>query len=155
MASTIEEDKKVLENLLTEWEKDSKVDKASPNESAAEISSLHAKYLRILSKNTINIHEADKEYKRMRRYRAAYYDGLLDAKTLNHFGWDQYLGKAPRVSSHREELLNHDEYLLQIIARREIYELIVANCEKIIKEINSRHYTIKAFMEWEMRIRNG
>lgn len=155
MSRTLAEDKAVLDKLLDEWANDAKIDKACPNETAAEISSLHAKYLRTLSKNTLNMHEADKEYSTMQKLRAKYYGGELTKDELVKYGWDQYLGKTPRIASQWAEILKTDPLLLEIEQRKKVYELIVQNCEKIIKELGSRHYTIKAFMEWERSIRTG
>jgi hypothetical protein len=155
MARTLDEDKAVLDKLLDEWDQDSKVDKSCPNETAAEISSLHAKYLRTLSKNTLNAQEADKEYLTMKKLRTKYYGGEMTQAELTKLGWEQYLGKSPRVSSQWDDAMKTDPFLLEIEQRKKVYELIVANCEKIIKELGARHYTIKAFMDWERTIRNG
>lgn len=155
MAKTLEEDVATLEKILAEWDADSVIDKTAPNESLAANTANHAKYLKTLSRNTLNIDRADEDYKEMRRLRSAYYDGSLSKQELDNQGWTQYLGKSPKISSQREELLDSDPLLLQISKRKKVYENIVKVCELILKEINSRHYSIKAYMDWELRIRQG
>lgn len=155
MAKTLVEDKKLLQDLLDEWKKDTPVDKAAPNETIAEIGNLHAKYLRILSHHTLNIYEADKEYLTMKRLRVSYYNGSMTEAKLKELNWEPYLERAIKANSLMIEALSTDPFLLEITERKKVYELIVANCEKIIKELQSRHYSVSKFMDWEMKIRNG
>jgi hypothetical protein len=155
MATTHEQAKKILDDLLADWVNDSKIDKAMPADAAAENSSLHAKYLKVFANHELNIKEAEREYLKMRRIRLAYYEGTLTEEELKKYGWQQYLGKAPKTASQKEELLNSDPYLMEITKCKEIYEIIVDKCERILKEIHGREFMIPAYMNWEMKIRNG
>jgi hypothetical protein len=152
---TYAQDVQTLEKILDEWEKDSVIDQTAPNDSLAKNKSNHAKYLRILARNSINIDKADEDYKEMRRLRLAYYEGTLTQAELAQQGWSQYLAKAPKTSTQRDELLESDPLLVEIMKRKKVYENIVKCCELILKEINSSHYSIKAYMDWELRIRQG
>lgn len=155
MAKSYEEDVTTLNKLLEEWDKDSVIDRTQPEKSSADNMSHHAKYLRIHARNKLNIEEADQEYKDMKRLRSAHYDGTLLPEELKARGWNVYLGKSPKTITQREELLETDPLLMEILKRKKVYETIVQAAEFILKEINSRHYSIKAYMEWEMKIRNG
>jgi hypothetical protein len=155
MAQTFEEDKKVLDQVLEDWKNDSILSKTDPSQSLIDNMAFHAKYLKILSVNALNVKKADDEYRVMRRLRASYYDGSLEQSLLKKYNWEPYLGAKPKISSQKEELLSADEFLIDIEKRRKVYEIIVDNCEKIIKEINSRHYSIKAYMDWERTIRQA
>src|SRR5687767_13855507 len=155
MAKTYADDRKILDNILSEWEKDSVVDKACPNETAAANSQLHAKYLRILANHTLNIDGAKEEYLDMLRLRTGYYDGALTKEELEKQGWTQYLGKSPKTIHTRKELLDSDPLLMEILKRKKVYEVIVETCQAIIKEIHGREFMIPAYMNWEMKIRQG
>jgi hypothetical protein len=155
MAKTYEDDKKILTDLLDEWERDAVIDKAAPNETCADNSKLHAKYLKILARHSININESEQEYLDMRRLRTAFYEGTLTKAELDSQGWTQYLGKAPKVNAQRDQLLESDPFLMEIKKRQKVYAQIVDTCERILKEIHGREFMIPAFMNWEMRIRQG
>lgn len=151
----IAKDSAALDEVLATWQKDSVVDKAQPNEDMANIGSLHAKYLRILSTHKLNCKKAEKDFLEMKRLRAAYYEGTLTEDELKKRGWEQYLGRAPRSSATRDHILETDEYLLTIAQRKVIYEQIVEVCQYILKELNNRTWELREFMQWERTIRNG
>jgi hypothetical protein len=151
----IEDDKKILQEVLESWEKDSLVDKTQPNDTISEIGRLHAKYLRILATHKLNVKHAENEFLDMKRIRSAYYDGALDKSELDKRGWEPYLGKTLKFQGQKESILETDEYLLTILLRKAIYEEIVEVCQFILKELNNRTWSLREFMQWERSIRNG
>lgn len=155
MAKTFEEDVQSLENILSNWEIDSRFDATTPNDNIKKNQDNHTKYLKILARNKINLIRADDEYKEMRGKRIAYYEGALSKQELDALGWDQYLGKSPKISAQLENLLSSDPFLMEIVKRKKAYETIIEATEYIMKEINSRHFSIKAFIDWEIRIRSA
>ncbi len=152
----IKEDNDILNKILSDWEKDSVVDKTAPNETIAEIGKLHAKYLRTLAQHRLNVKKAERDYKETKQLRSSYYDGTLEESELKKRNWTPYLGKSPKILSQRQDLLDADEYLNAILQRKCIYEEIVSVCESIIQQLNwSRTNQLKEFMAWERTIRNA
>jgi len=155
MSKTFESDEQLLENILSDWEKDSVFDTTMPNDNIKKNQDNHTKYLKILARNKVNLIRAEDEYKDMRGKRIAYYEGTLTKAELDKLGWTPYLGKAPRISAQREDMLATDPLLMEIQKRKKIYETIIEVCEYIMKEINSRHFSVKAYIDWEVRIRSA
>lgn len=158
IATQLAADKKTLNDILDGWSADAVIsdkEKASPQDVIAGIGKLHAKYLKILSNHTLNAKEIMKEYAKVRKLRVAYYDGSISKEQLDEWGWEPYLGPAPRIKSSMEALLDADDYLIAVMERKHVYEEIVKACEYIIKEIGNRTWQLREFMQWERQIRNA
>jgi hypothetical protein len=135
-----------LDELLTEWSKDSNVDRTEPGRALLDIPKLHSKYLNILSHYRLLIKEADFKLSKMRRLKWEYYTGKLDQETLDKYNWQPF----PYVlKSEVTTYLESDEDINKIIAQRSVYQEIVECCESIMKELHSRTFQLRSFIDYE------
>ena len=135
-----------LDELMNEWEKDSQVDRTEPGKALLDIPKLHSKYLRILSNHKLLIKDAEFKYARMKKIKWEYYTGRMDDVTLKKHGWDPF----PFVlKSDISTYLDADEDLNKYIASKLLHEEIVECCEMILKELHSRTFQLKSFIDWE------
>lgn len=135
-----------LDELLTEWSKDSNVDRTEPGRALLDIPKLHSKYLNILSHYRLLIKEADFKLSKMRRLKWEYYTGKLDQETLDKYNWQPF----PYVlKSEVTTYLESDEEINKIIAQRSVYQEIVECCESIMKELHSRTFQLRSFIDYE------
>ncbi len=142
-----------LEKLLEMWEADAPVDTTNYGSESVRTAKLHAKYLKILSRNSMIVKRLDIEYKNIRAIRSKYYEGKMDQAELAKYGWPQYQFTL-KLREQREAALEGDEFLLKITGKKIYHEEIVAACTAIIKELGNRTWEIKSAIDY-IRFTNG
>jgi hypothetical protein len=136
-----------LKELELEWKTDAKFNVEKLDEIISGIPSLHAKYISILSYCKSDILKFEKEFLKMRRLRTEYYNGSLDKKTLDEYGWEQWQEKKP-LKTVLDALLESDDILIE--HRMKIQELTICKdfLESVMKSIGSRTYDAKNYMDY-------
>ena len=135
-----------LDDLLATWAKDSEIDRTEPGKALLDIPKLHSKYLNILSNHRLLVREAEFKYNRMRKIKWEYYTGKLDDDDLKKHGWEPF----PFVlKSDITTYLDADEDMNRYLAQKLMHEEIVEVCNSILKELNSRTYQLRSFIDWE------
>jgi hypothetical protein len=134
------------DELLNMWAKDSVIDRTEPGKELINIPQLHSKYLTILSKHRLLAKEADFKYNKIKKIKWEYYTGKLDDGQLKHYGWEPF----PFVlKSEINTYFDSDEDLNKALANKIVYEEVVEICQSILKELNSRTFQLRDFIQWE------
>ena len=137
---------KQLDELLEEWRKDSDIDITEPGKALLDIPKLHSKYLNILSRHRLLAKEAEFKYNKWKKLKWEYYTGKLDDDELQKYGWSPF----PFVlKSDITTYLESDEDLNKYLAAKAVHDEIVDICGAILKELNSRTYQLRSFIDWE------
>jgi len=140
-----------LDDLLDMWAKDSEIDRTEPGKALLDIPKLHSKYLNILSNHRLLIRDCEFKYNRMKKIKWEYYTGKLDENDLKKHGWEPF----PYVlKSDITTYMEADEDMNRYLAQKRLHEEIVEVCNSILKELNSRTYQLRGFIEYEKFI-NG
>ena len=135
-----------LDDLLAMWTKDSEIDRTEPGKALLDIPKLHSKYLNILSNHRLLIRDAEFKYNRMKKIKWEYYTGKMDDESLKKHGWEPF----PFVlKSDITTYLEADEDLNRYLAQKMLHEEIVEVCNYILKELNSRTYQLRSFIDYE------
>jgi hypothetical protein len=141
-----------LEELLAEWKKDSEIDRTEPGRAMLDIPKLHSKYLNILSHYRQLTRQNEFKFSKMKVLKWEYYTGKLDQETLKQYGWEPF----PYVlKSDINTYLEGDDDLNKIIASKIMCQEIVSCCESIMKELHSRTFQLKSFIEYERFIQGA
>jgi len=137
---------KNLDEILEEWRKDSDIDRTEPGKALLDIPKLHSKYLNILSQHRMLAKQAEFNYNKWKKIKWEYYTGKLDDDELKKYGWEPF----PFVlKSDITTYLESDEDLNKYMAKKAIHEEIVEVCLAIMKELNSRTYQLRSWIDWE------
>jgi hypothetical protein len=135
-----------LDELLSLWAKDSVIDRTEPGKALLEIPILHSKYLNILSNHRLLSTQAEFKYKKMKKIKWEYYMGKMDDEDLQKYGWKPF----PYVlKSDISTYLESDEDLNKYLAQKVLHDEIVDVCQSIMKELNSRTFQLKSYIDWE------
>lgn len=135
-----------LDDIIEMWTKDSEIDRTEPGKALLDIPKLHSKYLNILSSHRLMSRDAEFKYNRMKRIKWEYYTGKMDDDDLKKYGWEPF----PFVlKADITTYLDSDEDLNKYRAQKLMHDEIVTVCETILKELNSRTYQLRAFIDWE------
>jgi hypothetical protein len=82
----------------------------------------------------------------MRKLKWEYYTGKLDADDLKKYGWEPF----PFVlKSEISTYLESDEDINRFLAQKALHEEVVDICQSIMKELNSRTFQLRDFIQWE------
>ena len=135
-----------LDELLEEWHKDADIDQTEPGKALLNIPKLHSKYLNILSRHRLLFKEAEFKYNKMKKLKWEYYTGKLDDDELKKYGWEPF----PFVlKSDVSTYMESDDDLNNYSAQKIIHNEIVEASETILKELHSRTYQLRAWIDWE------
>lgn len=142
----------VIEDVLSMWEEDSKIDSTEPGHALLDIPKLHAKYLRILSEHKRSLKVAEFRFNTLKKLKYEYYTGKLDEETLRKKGWEPfpYILKS-EISNYYES----DEDLNALNMKKAFHTEVIDVCTAILKELNSRTYQLKAYIDYEKFIQGG
>lgn len=137
-----------IDSLMEEWSKDAQVDETEPGRELIKISSLHAKYLRILSHHNLICKKLIGDYNKLKKIKWEYYSGDLnnpeDLATYNLEPWTKRT-----IRADIPQYLDSDIELNNLLLKKVIHEEIVSACSSIMKELNNRTWQMKSFIDWE------
>lgn len=142
-----------LDELHDEWEKDGDVDKTEIGDELLKIPRLHAKYLRILSYHNSQSKELGINYTKAKKIRYEYYQGdLNNPDDLAKYGFDPMVKRI--LKTEIPLYIESDATLLSIIRKKNMHDEIVSATTSILKELNSRTYQLRSYIDYEKFI-NG
>lgn len=135
------------DELISEWEKDSEIDKTELGKESLRIPQLHSKYLKefYLAKSTYTKLNAD--YKNLYKLKHQYYQGILSKEELEERGWEPQSLKI--LKSDIPVYIDSDHDLQTIQTKIQLTEDKIGIIENIIRTLNNRGYLLKNCIEWE------
>jgi hypothetical protein len=137
---------KQLDDLLEMWRTDSIIDRTEPGKALINIPQLHSKYLNILSRHRLLSKESEFKYNKMKKLKWEYYTGKLDQDQLDKHGWEPF----PFVlKSELTTYLESDDDINKHIAQKIVHDEIVEVCSSILKELHSRTFQLRSFIDFE------
>ncbi len=137
---------KQLDDLLEMWRSDSIIDRTEPGKALINIPQLHSKYLNILSRHRLLSKESEFKYNKMKKLKWEYYTGKLDQDQLDKHGWEPF----PFVlKSELTTYLESDDDINKHIAQKIVHDEIVEVCSSILKELHSRTFQLRSFIDFE------
>ena len=142
-----------LEELYKMWEKDAKYDDLNLDADSLNISSLHAKYNRLLSETRSQLRaimiKKKSHYSTLRDY---YLGNLNNPQDLERIGREPFLNKV--LKNEVQGYIDSDRDLIKMDERIALLEEKVEVIVEIMKCIHKRGYDIKSAIEWR-KFTNG
>jgi hypothetical protein len=140
-----------IETIMSEWEKDTKIDTTEPGKEIIRIPLLHNKYNKYLSTHNLASKKAHFEYNKLRKVKWMYYNGKMSSDELEKYGWEQFPFTLKQDIS---VYMDGDDDLCKLQAKKAYHDECSAFCINVMKELNNRTWQLKEFMGWE-RFING
>lgn len=137
-----------LEELSDEWTKDCNLDYSNIKLEILNIPKLHAKYIRHLNDHKRASLKVKFDYDKMKEIRTSYYLGYLDKETLDQYGWEQF-DLNIKTKGGVEKFINADELLIKLLQKKSYHDLAISTCEAILKELSSRTWQLKSYIDYE------
>lgn len=136
------------DQLMEQWDTDCKIDQTSLKHVMYNHPMLHAKYLRHLQDYKFKLRKHVVAYANLKSVKIRYFNGELSGDELKARGWDQYLFRKP-LKAELEALIEADVELQRLQEESVYLDVLVASCESIMKDINSRYYLFRNLVEYE------
>jgi hypothetical protein len=141
-----------LEAIMEQWEKDSDVDATEPGKEILRIPLLHNKYNKYLSLHNLSAKRAGLEYDKIKKLKWMYYTGKLDQDELDKLGWEPFRFT---LKSDISVYLDGDDDLNKLKRKKAYHEEAAKFCEYVMKELQSRTYQLRSYMDWERFIQGA
>lgn len=135
-----------LEDLMAAWEKDATINETEPAKELLRIPNFHSKYTQQLVLHSLAVKLKANAYFSMRKLKTDYYSGRLDQAELNKLGWEPFRFVLKNDIS---LYLDADADLQNLKNKMATHEEAKALCEMIVKELNSRTYQLRSYMDWQ------
>ena len=141
-----------IEEILSEWEKDSTVDNTELGDAALKLAKLHHKYYRMLvnEKMVLKTYEADMKTLKLQKYE--FYTQGPNEETMKR-GWE-LPAKGLILKNDIPMYMDADKDVIQLSLKIGLQSEKVQALESIIRTINAMGYNIKAAIDWQKFI-NG
>ena len=141
---------KTLEELLSEWEVDCKLDREQMDVSSLESSILHAKYLKIYAQVSKELRKAKQDASALRHIKNQYYNGTMSKEKIDEYGWpyDPYAGAIKPIKSEIAKFVDNDSEMKEANKEVEDWELYKDAVSQIMEHIKWRGQNIKNAIDW-------
>lgn len=141
-----------LEDIHTEWGKDSKIDPLNLSSESLNTPKLHGKYLKIMSEERLKLKKLRAAKGELVFAKTEYFTGKMDKAELDARGWEPFA-----VRLLKQDLpiyLEADKDIITVNLQIGMQEEKVEVLESILKTIANRGYQIKNYIDWK-KFENG
>ena len=139
-----------LEDILTEWQKDSEINQARLDQASVDTAKLHAKYLQWLSVAKLQLKRQQMNQKTLLKEKWRWYNGKMSQEEMDTKGWaydpfdglkvmkgdmDYYYDSDPEIQKSEEKIT--------------YYKTIVETLTEIVDALKWRHTHIGNIIKWK------
>jgi hypothetical protein len=143
-----------IDALMEEWSKDAVINETEPGRELIKTPTLHSKYLRILTHHNLICKKLTGDYNKLKKLKWEYYSGdLNNPEDLAEYGFAPMTKKVIRQDI--PTYIDSDTDLNNILLKRVVHQEIVDFCTSVLKELNSRTWQLKSFIDYERFISGG
>ena len=142
-----------IEEIISMWQGDSKIDETELSRESLNIPILHGKYLRHFSDERLKLRALKMKHKQLTQRLMDYYRGdLNNPEDLAELGREPYPFK--RLKNEVTYYVDSDSEMIQLNTKIAYQQEMVDVLEEIIKAINTRGYVIKNSLDF-LRFTSG
>ena len=137
----------MIEEIMSMWLQDAKIDDIELDRESLGVPLLHAKYLKLLYQQKLKLRKLIIQKKTLVKVLSEYYKGDLnnpeDLKDIQREPWSRTVLRA-EIHSY----VDSDEEMIKLLTKSAYQEEVVLLLEDIMKNINNRTFHIKNAIEW-------
>jgi len=130
-----------MQEIIDEWDKDCGIDKSQLDTEAADIPSLHNKYMKIWHEERVRWIGMNTSMRKFLVNKRRFYLGDMDRDELDTLGWE-YDGSLKAIKSNVDKYIERDDEVIERQQTMEFQEQKNKFIEGILKSINNRSYAI-------------
>lgn len=139
-----------LEEILTSWEGDGRVDSLDLTRSSVDTAKLHAKYLKQLSLSKLQLKREQLAQKTLLKSKWLYYNGKMSHDEIEAKGWpfDPFDGLKV-MKTDMNYYYDSDIDIQKSEEKVAYFKTIVETLQEIVDTIRWRHQTIGNIIKWK------
>lgn len=137
-----------INDILNEWTADSVVDETRVPEELLKVSRLQSKYVRYRAENALEAKKKIVDWEKLRAVKWDYYTGNMSKEELDDKGWKPYL-YSTKTKDSVERCISKDDDLNNLLLLKAEYDEAVEVCTAILKELNSRTYQLRSWVDYQ------
>jgi hypothetical protein len=141
-----------IEQIVSEWDKDSKIDETELSAESVKIPKIHNKYLKIFMGERVTLFKLKAEKNRVKKTLLEYYLGELDKHELEELGRDQFYKKL--LKNEVDVYIESDDLFIETTLKVAMQQEKVEYLERVIKSLDNRGFAIKNAIDF-MRFTMG
>lgn len=139
-----------LEDILTEWQKDSEINQARLDQASVDTAKLHAKYLQWLSVAKLQLKRQQMNQKTLLKDKWLYYNGKMSQDEIESRGWDYDPFNGLKVmKGDMDYYYDSDKDIQKSEEKIVYYKTLVETLQEIVESIRWRHQTIGNIIKWK------
>lgn len=139
-----------LDQILAEWETDSRIDPLSLDEASRVTPELHSKYLALLTRTKLKLKQKQFEQKSLMKDKWLWYNGKLSHEDIVALGWnpDPFDG-LKIMKGEMDYYYDSDPEIQQSEEKVQYWKTIIDTLTEIVNNLNWRHQTISNIIRWK------
>jgi len=139
-----------LQDVLNEWEEDSKIDQRDLSQATIESAKLHAKYLKQYSLAKLQLKKSEMDQKTLLRDKWEWYNGKMDKETIEKNGWSyDPLNGLKILKGDMDKYYDADPDIQKSEEKIEYWKTVVLALKEILESVKWRAQSIKNIIEWK------
>jgi hypothetical protein len=136
-----------IDDIITEWKKDAKINEIDLDESSIAIPVLHAKWLDVLTKERQKLRKLEIKKKQLQKTLFQYFRGELNnPDDLKEIGREPLLSKP--LNSDTQMHIDSDNEMVDMLIKISYQQEVVDVLNEILKSINTRNWVIRNAVEY-------
>lgn len=145
-----------IDKIHEMWAADCEIDNFDLEESSRKTPILHAKYLEIMTKETIMMKKYEADQKKLLKLKWLYYNGKMDQEEIDALDWEYDPFKGLKVlKGEMDYYYNADDDIQASVLKIELQKQKLAVLKEIVENLKWRHQHIKNILEWKKFVAGG
>jgi len=141
-----------IEDIVSEWDKDCKMDETELGDESTKIPVIHNKYLKIYVGEKAQEKRMIAQRNKLKIILQEYYLGELDQDELEELGREQFYKKL--LKNEVDMYIESDDEFIELNLKLSLQQEKVNYLDAVIKSINNRGFQIKNAIDW-LKFTNG
>lgn len=139
-----------LQTILSEWTKDSEIQRNHLDETSRQTPALHAKYLQWLAEAKLAKKRAEFKQKTLLKQKWLWYNGKMSEEQIKALGWDfDPLEGLKIMKGEMEYYYDSDPEIQQSEEKIAYWKTLIETLTEIVNNLNWRHQTIGNIIKWK------
>lgn len=138
-----------LDDVLSEWKKDSVIDELNLDETSRQSARLHSKYLEMYSVTKLQLKRKEANLQSLLKDKWLWYNGKMSKEDIEERGWEYDPLQGLKVlKGDMDYFYNADKDIQALHQSIEYLKTLVEVLSEIMENIKWRHQNIKNIIEW-------
>ena len=140
-----------LEQILEQWETDSKLPNSNLDEVSSQTPALHAKYLALLTNAKLKLKKQEMNQKSLLKDKWLWYNGKMSQEQIDKLGWSyDPLDGLKIMKGEMDYYYDSDKEIQESELKIQYLKTMIDTLNEIVNNLNWRHQTVGNMIRWKV-----